>query len=122
MFRFVAIYLLHETAASYTTYTMPKSSNTASGKKAATKTTQMDELDKGNSGKRNAEGSLSMLFGKAPTPDDGVQVLVDVLTVQTSARHQSDNSWKSLLWVVASLALEGSELKSGSAPKNDEAC
>ena len=52
--------------------------------------------------------------------DDGV--LVGVLTEQASAGHQSDNGWKALVWTAASLALQGSELKSGGAPKSDDAC
>jgi hypothetical protein len=96
---------------------MPKASNTASGRKAGAKKPQIDESDKENNGKKTPKAPKRVVWKSA---DDGV--LVGVLTEQASTGHQSDNGWKSLVWTAASLALEGSELKSGGAPKNDEAC
>ena len=100
-----------ETAAPHTMCAMPKSS---SGKNTAAKRTQIDESDKANGGKRAPKRVIWK------SSDDGV--LVGVLTEQASAGHQSDNGWKALVWTAASLALQGSELKSGGAPKSDDAC
>ena len=96
---------------------MPKSSKAASGKKSAAENTQNDESDKENDGKKISRAPKRVVW---KSTDDGV--LVGVLTEQASAGNQSDNGWKSLVWTAASLALEGSEAKSGGAPKNDEAC
>jgi hypothetical protein len=96
---------------------MPKSSEKASSKNAAAKKTQIDESDKENSSRNTAKAPKRAVW---KSTDDGV--LVAVLTEQASAGHQSDNGWKSLVWTAASLALEGSELKSGGASKNDDAC
>ena len=96
---------------------MPKFSDTVSVKNATAKKTQIDESDKENGGKKTPRAPKRVVWKSG---DDGI--LIGVLMEQASAGNQSDNGWKSLVWTAASLALEGSELKSGGAPKNDEAC
>ena len=81
------------------------------GSKPPTKTALKNDVDKENR-------ALKCVVWKSH--DDGV--LVGVLTEHPSADNQSSNGWKSIVWMAASLALEESEMKSGGAPKMDDAC
>ena len=55
------------------------------------------------------------------SPDDD-SVFVTLLTDQATEGKTSDNGWKSSVWTVAMVALKGSEILSGGAPKSVAVC
>ena len=49
-------------------------------------------------------------------------VFITLLSNQTTEGKTSDNGWKLFAWTVAMVALKGSEMLSGGAPKSVAAC
>ena len=55
------------------------------------------------------------------SPENSAE-LIRVLTEQQAAGNQADNAWKGCVWTAAEIALCGSELISGGAPKDAKKC
>jgi hypothetical protein len=79
---------------------------------------------------KSAQARTKQRKPKAPTkppkqtkwsPENSAE-LIRVLTEQQAAGNQADNSWKGCVWTAAELALRGSELISGGAPKDAKKC
>lgn len=59
---------------------------------------------------------------QAKWSSDDDAVFIEVLTEQATEGKTSDNGWKSSVWTAAMVALKGSEMFSGGAPKSAAAC